>query len=142
RLSELQALSAGYEAALTERRDAAQAADERHASLEATGRQLGEEAARLAAKVAAANERIERFTREAERAGEGAARARSSAERAHGAAVAAAVAVRAIRAMMAELERSLNAAERLAEPARSGIQEIEGRATPLATELRMCASEE
>jgi chromosome segregation protein len=142
RLAELQAVSAGYEASLTERREAAQTADERHASLEAARRQLAEEAARLGARIAAANERIERFTREAERAREGTARALASAERAHGAAVAAAAAVPAIRAMMAELETCLNAAERLAEPARSGIQEIEARATQLATELQSCATAE
>ena len=142
RLAELQALSAGYEASLIERREAAQAADERHSSLEAARRQLADEAARLGARIAAANERIERFTREAERAREGAARALASAERAHTAAVTAAAAVPAIRAMMAELEASLGAAERLAEPARSGIQEIEARATQLATELQSCATAE
>jgi len=130
RLAELQALSAGYEASLTERREAAQAADERHSSLEAARRQLADEAARLGARIAAASARA------------GAARALASAERAHTAAVTAAAAVPAIRAMMAELEACLGAAERLAEPARSGIQEIEARATQLATELQSCATAE
>jgi hypothetical protein len=73
--------------------------------------------------IAAANERIERCA-EAERAREGAAG--SIGRRAPLRPIATAAAV-PVRAMMAELEACQDAAERLAEPARSGIQEIEAR---------------
>ena len=141
RLAELQALSAGYEASLTERREAAQAADERHSSSRLRDASWPTRRPGWARAIAAANERIERFTREAERAREGAARALASAERAHSAAVAAAAAVPAIRAMMAELEACL-ARPRSGWPSRRAAASRRSRPVRRSwpTELQSCAT--
>jgi chromosome segregation protein len=142
RLAELGALLAGYEATLDERRRAALAADERHASLEAARRRLADESARTAARIAALNERIERFRQEAARAREAAERSQADAATSERAARAARDAAPACRRLLAELEATLAAASRLAAPARAGIDTIEQRAAELAAELQACAAEE
>ena len=127
---------------VAERRAEAEAADERHAALEARRRTLADEASTRAAQLASLGERSARHSADAERAGAAAASAAEAADRAirlasgadaddapAGAAITAAAAASA-------------AAERLRAPARAGIDEIERRASELSAELQSCAADE
>ena len=142
RRADLDGAVASLEVIVAERRAEAEAADERHAALEARRRTLADEASTRAAQLASLGERSARHSADAERAGAAAASAAEAADRAirlasgadaddapAGAAITAAAAASA-------------AAERLRAPARAGIDEIERRASELSAELQSCAADE
>ena len=142
RRADLDGAVSSLEVIVAERRAEAEAADERHAALEARRRTLADEASTRAAQLASLGERSARHSADAERAGAAAASAAEAADRAirlasgadaddapAGAAITAAAAASA-------------AAERLRAPARAGIDEIERRASELSAELQSCAADE
>jgi chromosome segregation protein len=142
RLLELRAQMSGVEAVVAERRDAAGEADGRHAALDARRRELADQAAASAARLAAISERVERHRADVDRAGAEAGRARAQAARlgqfAADADAIGPVGQRVIESLQAAAARALE----LAAPARAGIEAIEQRAAALAAELHACAGEQ
>lgn len=142
RLAELRASASGFDAVMAERRAAAAEADQLHAAADATRRQLAEQAAASAARLAAITERVERYRADAERSRGDAERSLAQAARLEQSAADAEaigpVGRRVIEALQAAAERALA----LAAPARAGIEAIEQRAAALAAELQACATEQ
>ena len=139
---ELEREAVRLEGLATQRGEAAQAADQRHAGLDIRRRELAEAAARLAAEEAGLRERADRFRRDADRLQGAAEKAQTASNGSvRTAATAAALELRA-QAIGETLARASAAAELLRIPARAGVEVIERRSGELAAELQACAQEE
>jgi chromosome segregation protein len=142
RLAELDAVAAGLERGLEERRAEAEAADTRHAQAEQRRRTAAEAAARRLAELAAARERAERHALDAARDRAAADAATTSAATAAALAATAEGLLTAAGAIGAAAAAAIGRSEALRAPARAGMARIEERATALAGELQTCATEE
>jgi chromosome segregation protein len=139
RRSELESAAQTFAAQEVERRQAATAADERHAQLELRRRELAGEAARIAARVAGLHERQERFAQDAFRLHEAATASRVTAVRARELVAGTSAVGPLITALREQLRSAAGSAERMRAPARAGVETIERRAAELAAELQVCA---
>jgi chromosome segregation protein len=140
--ADLAAAVASLEEVVARRRGEAEAADERHAGLEARRRELADEASTRAARLASLAERSERHSADAGRAGAAAERAAAGAELALRLAADAEAEDAPAGTALATVTAAASAAERLRAPARAGIDEIERRASELSSELQACAADE